>query len=282
MAQTAPGIVVFSHVDGVFERLHRSKVDRAVSRLRELGGGEIALVLCSEKTRAELELVLQQLEVCHPFVSENGGGIYVPDGYFSFDVPGARRVAGYQAIEFGRPHADVVRWLHRVAARLSIRVIGFSDMSIEQLAHVAGVPPLQAQLAKQRDYVEPFRMIDASPAARARLCKALEEVNLRCTPGASFDRVGSPVDVDVCVTSLTGLYRRANHAVMTAGVAYASSHEMLRNIVDCQVIVPDDTGSEEIDLVDWAGAILEAALELRRRSRNGAGSGSKLPSYELR
>jgi mannosyl-3-phosphoglycerate phosphatase len=273
----APGIVVFSCVDGVFQRLPRSKVARAASRLRELGARQTALVLCSGKTRAELELVLQQLEVCHPFVSEDGGGLYVPEGYFSFDVPDARSVAGYQVVEFGRPYAEVVGRLHRAAARSSIRIIGFSDMSIEQVAHVCGLPPLQAQLAKQREYVEPFRMIDPSPAARARLCRALEGVNLRCALGESFDRVGSPVDLDVCVTLLRSLYRRANPAVMTAGVAHASGHDSLRNIVDCHVIVPDDTGSDEIDVVDWAGAIVEAVQELRRRRGDGAG----LPACDL-
>jgi hypothetical protein len=106
-------------------------------------------------------------------------------------------------------------------------------------------------------------------------------MNLRCRLGESFDSVGSPVDVDMCVTLLRGLFKRANHSVMTAGVAHASSHDLLRDIVDCHVIVPDDTGSEEIDAADWAGAIVETVQELRRRREDRARRSSNLPACEL-
>ena len=57
-----------------------------------------------------------------------------PRGYFGFDVPGARDLAGYEAVEFGRPYAEVVQTLHRTAERLAIDIVGFSDMSVEEVA----------------------------------------------------------------------------------------------------------------------------------------------------
>jgi hypothetical protein len=149
-------------------------------------------------------------------------------------------------------------------------------MSIEQVARMCGLPPLQAQLAKQRDYVEPFRIVDPSPVARARLWKALERVNLRCTRGESFDWVGSPVDVDVSVTVLRGLYRRVNPAVMTACVAQASGHDILRDILDCDLLVRCDAGTA-IDAAGWVGAIAETVRQLRRRREGAADSGPQAP-----
>jgi mannosyl-3-phosphoglycerate phosphatase len=265
MFRKSRAIVVFSHVDDVLHDLQAPAVARAATILRDLDADDTALILCSSKTRAEIELVQQKLQISHPFVSENGGAVYIPSGYFGVDPPNSRAVAGYQAVEFGRPYPVVVELLHRAAERLRLGVVGFSDMSIEEVAQECRLPLLQARLAKLREYDEPFRLPDATAAARARLFKALSAVNLRCTEGRSFDRVGAPVDVELGASSLIGLYRRAGHAIVTAGFAHATAHDTLLALVDYPVMVPEDDGGAAISVIDWAEAIVDTVRALRRR-----------------
>lgn len=176
---------------------------------------QIALVFCSSRTRAELEAVRQDFGLSHPFICENGAGVFVPDGYFPFEVPYARDIPGYHAVEFGRPYAEVVDILHRAAARLGIDVLGFSDMSVEQVAADCGLPLLRARLAKLREYGELFQILDAAPAAQSRLRKALQAAHLTCTLGTPYSYVGSPVDRDPGIGLLTALYRRARGGLLT-------------------------------------------------------------------
>ena len=61
-------------------------------------------------------------------------------------------------IQFGRPNAEVVTALHHLAGRLGVSVLGFSDMSVAEVALDYEVPLLQARLAKLRDYSELFRV----------------------------------------------------------------------------------------------------------------------------
>ncbi len=166
-------IVVFSDVDAILLDPHMPSFASAATVLSRLVLEDVVLVLCSSRTRAEIELIQQELGLNAPFICENGGAVFIPGGYFDFDVPGARELAGYQTVEFGRAYSDVVRTLRRTAERLRIEIIGFGDMSIEEVARECGLPLLQARLAKLREYGEYFRTLDPGPAVRSRLSKAL-------------------------------------------------------------------------------------------------------------
>src|SRR5438552_1168427 len=102
-------VVVFS--DGLLFD-DPSSLRHASGAIAALARERIPLVLCSGKTRAEIEVLHQTLGIRHPFISETGAALFVPGGYFDFAIPDARDVAGYQLVEFGKPHAEVVQILH--------------------------------------------------------------------------------------------------------------------------------------------------------------------------
>jgi mannosyl-3-phosphoglycerate phosphatase len=231
-------VVVFAGVDGIlvdgptgdFCRAARETLDLMVSR-------NVPLVLCASKTRAEIEFIYQGLGTSHPFVCESGAAVFVPDHYFDFDVPYARDVAGYRAIEFGRSYATVVSMLHRAADRVGAEVVGFSDMSVEEVAVDCGLPLLQARLAKLREYDEPFRVIRGDDRTRQRLFKALHASHLGCVSQGRYDRVGAPVDAGIGAEWLRSWYHRAFGDVLTIGVGNRLSHLPFLRRVDIPLIV---------------------------------------------
>jgi mannosyl-3-phosphoglycerate phosphatase family protein len=260
-------IVVFSDVDAVLKDPHLPPVAAAVSILRRVLLEDVSLVLCSSRTRAELEFIQQELGVSAPFICENGGAAFIPGGYFDFDVPIARELPGYQAVEFGRTQMEIVQTLHSTAERLRIQIVSFRDMSIEEVARECHLPLLQARLAKLREYGERFRILDPSPAPRSRLFKALNAARLRCIGGDRYDYVGAPVDSRLGVRVLDDLYRRESAAVMTIGVTDALRQENLVSLVDYPIMVSDeDAASGSVGVVDWADAIVDAVQDLRGRN----------------
>lgn len=255
-------LVVFSDVDGVLS-VPEMPTFATATALAPIVRAEVPLVLCSNKTRAELEVLQQELGIQGPFICEGGGAVFVPRAYFAFDVPDSREIAGYHAIEFGRPYRDVVEQLHRAAARLQIPIVGFSDMTVDEVAHDYGIPLLRARLAKLREYQEPFRFVDADAAARRRLVKALHAVNLRCVNRGRFYHAGATVDSTVGVTVLCSLYRRMFGKITTIGLADGFADDDLLRLMDHRIIVQDDgDASGVVDILDWARAIVEAVTEL--------------------
>jgi mannosyl-3-phosphoglycerate phosphatase len=261
-------IVVFSDVDGVLRHPHVHSCTEAARALQQLRREDVPLALCSSHTRAEVEWIQQELGIRHPFVCESGGAAFIPAGYFEFAVPGARDLAGYQAVEFGRPYAEVARTLHRTAERLRIEIVGFGDMSVEEVARDCRLPLLQARLSKLREYGERFRVLEPGEATRARLFRALSAARLRCIARDRYDQVGAPVDNSIGVRALLGLYNRARGPVLTVGLVDELADEKALHFVNRRVIVSDDDpAGGGADMVGWAEAIVDIVESVRVSQR---------------
>ena len=263
----AAKIVVFSHVDAVLVHPRDAAFTVARNTFRQFVADDVAAVLCSSKTRAELEFIQQTLGIADPFICEHGAASFIPDNYFDAEIPGARDLPGYQAVEFGRTYADVVEVLRRTAERLRIGILGFSEMSIEDVARECGLPLLQARLAKLREYEERFRVLDPDPAATHRLGKALSGSHLRCVEGDPFAYVGAPVDPRLGVNLLNGLYRRARGSVLTIGVTDSGGEDGLERLVDQVIRIPqEDLTAGSLSVVEWASAVGDAVRKARRHA----------------
>src|SRR5512146_373029 len=240
-------LVVFSDLDGTLLDHDTYSFQAARAALEELARARVPLVLCSSKTRAEIEQLRPQLALGHPFISENGGALFVPEGYFPFATGGVRRWPACEAIEFGTPYHALVTALREAADTLRIPVVGFSDMSVEEVARLCGLPLLQARLAKLREYDEPFRIIDPSPRTRSRLLRALHRRGLRCTRSSRFEHLTGRTDKGVAVAALRALYERAvEEPVVTIGLGDSLSDLPLLRAVDIPIIVDNqDAGASD-------------------------------------
>jgi mannosyl-3-phosphoglycerate phosphatase len=236
----ASRIVLFSDPDTLRDEGNPgwAATRRAVRTVEDRG---VAVVLCGNETRSELELIQSDLNLRDPFISENGGGLFVPHGYFP-DRPGAGRATqNYHVVDFGKPYYQVAEALHEVAGELGVDVIGFSDMSIQDVAQDCGLSLAQARLSKLREYDEPFRMFDAEPATYSRICNALRRLDLRCFTHEAFHHATGVVDNARSVRMLASLYRQAYHGqVLTVGLARASSETCLLQAVDIPMVVQSD------------------------------------------
>jgi mannosyl-3-phosphoglycerate phosphatase family protein len=229
-------VVIFSDVDSVLAA-PVAQLREAGAALRILETENVSIVLCSGKTRAELEYVSQEFGIRQPFVCEHGGAAFIPDKYFGNGVTHAREVSGNSLVEFGLSYSSVVQTLHRVAERFGIAIRGFNDMSVEEVARDCGMTPLQARLAKLRDYGEMFRVLDPDESARSRLLRALNAAHLRSILGAEYDHVGGAVDYVPAINLLSTLYLRRFRSIQTIGFASAAASAPLLDFVDFPVLV---------------------------------------------
>lgn len=209
-------VITFVDIDAVPVPAADSR-GRQADLLESLARERIMMVFCSRRTRAQVEGTRQMFGIFHPFVCEGGAAAFVPERYFGSDVESTRKVGGYQAVEFATPYEDTVDVLRRAADRLNIGVLGFNDMSVEQVARECGLSLLEARLAKLREYGEPFRLQCGNPVAERRLFRALEGAGLTCRRGDDFHHVSGAKGPQAAIAVLTTLYRIAFGSVLTVG-----------------------------------------------------------------
>ena len=241
-------LVIVSDVDGCLVDHTTYAHDAAAPAIARLKAAGVPLVLSSSKTRAELELLQEELGLTTPFVAENGGALYVPAGSFPFAIPAATDVAGYEVLAFGRPHDVVIEILVTTAARLGIEILTFNGMSVQAVAEDCGLSLAQARLAKLREFDEPYRVLDTNPTARARLCRALRSAGLRCSTGGRYDHVVAGTDKGAPVPSLRRLYSLAFGQITIVGFGDSLNDLELLNAVDIPVVVRN-TASGSADLL---------------------------------
>ena len=178
-------LIIFSDLDGTLLDTKNYSYEKAQPALRSIKKSKIPLVLCSSKTRSELEFYRNLLENSDPFIVENGGGIYIPKDYLPFPIDFDRVSSEYFVIDLGVPYKTIVKTLNGYKKK-GISLRGFSDMTAEEISSICNIPLDQARLAKQREYDEPFLILEDRRAI------PIEDVTgIRCTQGDRFYHLSS-------------------------------------------------------------------------------------------
>ncbi len=204
-------LVVFTDLDGTLLEAGNGSHQAARPALRRLARLRVPLVFCSSKTRAELLFWRRRLRNRHPFVSENGGGVFIPAGYF----PGRDRrprADGLAALPLGVPYARLRREFSALRQRLGADARGFGDMSVSEVAALTGLTRHQARLALQRDFSEPFLFACGEDR---RFLRAIEATGRSWTRGELYHLMAGH-DKGRAVSLLLARYRRLGPVLSAA------------------------------------------------------------------
>ncbi len=260
-AQPAAGIaqriVVVTDVHATAPTEGMRSLPEAQAAVDFLAARGIPLVVNSSRTRAEVERLHQTLQIRTPFISERGGALFLPHGYFPFVPARARPAVGCDVVEFGGRYHEVVNALRLTCHELKLDVVGFGELSIHQVARELGVPLPEAQLAKLREYTELFRIVDETDLTKRRLFKALHQGGLRCCPAGSRYLVTATADRADSLRTLRAVWGQAWGDPLMIGLGDSDDLEWLRH-VDVAVIVP----SAETRVI--SACVLQAALGAHR------------------
>ena len=230
--------------------------EAAQPALKLLGQLRIPLVLCTSKTRAEVEACRILLDNHHPFIVENGGALYIPELYFDRRINAPIYRDGYAVIEFGDSYQELVRCLLQASAESNCRVRGFHQMDIEEVSARCNMPEAAARLAKKREYDEPFEILEGEGE---RLIEAIEKQKKRWTHGGCFYHILGSNDKAHCVNLLCHFYRKIFKNVVTVGLGDGLNDAGFLNLVDIPILLES--------------AAIEDLIKAVPRARQYSGSG---------
>jgi mannosyl-3-phosphoglycerate phosphatase len=236
----APRHLIFSALEGALVDPRTDSFAGAEEALSELERRKIAFVLLTTRTREEIEPLRRKMGHNHPFVTENGGGIFFPDGYFSLRIPGAVRVARYLSVAQGRPYAEVCEALDEIAEDSAVGVAGFHHMSLREVADNTGLRPRSAELARAREFDEPFYFTSADDKAIARFVEAARERGFDTRRGRTFWHLSAKCDAARAVRTLAQLFREATHIKLRlVGIGGGQEDLPWLRAVDHAILLPD-------------------------------------------
>lgn len=234
-------ILVFTDLDGTLLDHATYSFRAALPAVSLLRQRKIPLIICTSKTRAEVEVVRLRLGNTDPFIVENGGAVFVPDGYFPGAISAAAKASVYRIIEIGTPYAMLLEAFSRMKDRLPGKVKGFADLSVEEVAELTGLSRPEAALAKKREYDEPFLIED--PSLIPAMERAAADSGLKITRGGRFFHLTGDNDKGTAVRRLQALYARtAGGTLRSIGIGDSLNDLPLLAAVDFPVLVQKPGG----------------------------------------
>jgi mannosyl-3-phosphoglycerate phosphatase len=266
------GMIVFSDLDGTLLDHDTYSYEAAGPALGALKENGIPLILCSSKTRAEMQNIWHTLGLDSPFIVENGGGIFVPKEHFLAAEPGWKPAGTcWRMMALGLPIEEVRDRFNTFKSRFDAR--GFGDMSDQEVTDLTGLNLAQAALARQRDFNEPVWLPKPDAQAEA-FTQAARSAGLEVTRGGRFFHLLAGGDKGKAVDQVAGLYRAYDSGLITMALGDALNDLPMLARVDKPVLVAQHHGGHaDIELPGlqrepgigpkgWNAAVLAALRDL--------------------
>ncbi|MEP6389154.1 MAG: HAD-IIB family hydrolase [Halioglobus sp.] len=186
--------MVFSDLDGSLLDHYSYSFTAALPAIAELARQSIPLVLCSSKTRAEMEKIRAIIDNSAPFIVENGAAIFIPqtwlDGAFStfsnaLEDGVLQYKDGYLLHATSDTRASWLAILDLLQDEYAGEFDHFSRMGIEKIAGLTGLSEEDAALANQREFSEPVHWL-GSVERREAFIAELESRGATVAQGGRF------------------------------------------------------------------------------------------------
>jgi len=228
---TTPKAIVFTDLDGTLLDRKTYSFEPAQPALRVVREKDIPLVLSSSKTRGEIEFYRRKLENGHPFISENGGAVFIPKDYFSFQFPYDRETDWFFVLELGTFYPKIIEVLEWIKKETGISIKGFSDLTEKEISSICGLDLKEAALAKKREYDEPF-IIEGSEKEVDRVKEKIKEKGLNYVWGGRFHHILGKNDKGKAVEILKELYENQFFSILTVGIGDSLNDVPMLSAVD--------------------------------------------------
>jgi len=237
-------MLIFTDLDGTLLDYSDYSFAQALPALEIIKQREIPLIICTSKTQAEIEHYRRKLDNRHPFISENGGGIFIPKDYRELRITNHEyqtvEEADYYIIRLGTRYDDL-RMAIKELQQEGFDVKGFGDMSIEEVADITGLSKKEAAMAKERKFDEPF-IFSGSDGKTHKLLERITEKGFHYTQGIYFHILGDS-DKGRAVSILADMYRDKFGVIATVAIGDSLNDVPMLERVDYPVVVQKPDGS---------------------------------------
>jgi mannosyl-3-phosphoglycerate phosphatase len=203
----APRVVIFTPSNLLGSA--NSLAQPASEALLEIERRKIPLVLSTRGTRAQLETLRRKIGHAHPFITEGGGGLFIPDGYFSLRLEGAKRAGRYFCVPFGRSSQEAGAAVEDIARLAGAEIVRYAEMSAREIARNTAMTERDAQASREREFSERFFFAGNTDLAAQSFERIARDHKWQTRHSEPFWELFSGNDEGKAVRYLMRLYREA-------------------------------------------------------------------------
>jgi mannosyl-3-phosphoglycerate phosphatase len=233
--------IIFTDLDGTLLDHYSYSFEKAREALQKISSAQIPLIICTSKTRAEIEVWRQKLNNDAPFISENGGAIFFPREKWTFDKDKIIDKDEYKIIELGMKYSELLARFRSIKNIFRERIQGFSDMGIGEVARLTGLSRDEAALAMKREYTEPF-LFDGDEEALKDLQKEVTSLKLNLTRGGRFFHLLGNNDKGKAVRIVIERYQKQFEYVKAIALGDSYNDLSMLKAVDFPILVQKPGG----------------------------------------
>jgi mannosyl-3-phosphoglycerate phosphatase len=228
---TTPKLVIFTDLDGSLLDRNTYSFEPAQPALRLIKQKDIPLVLSSSKTMTEIEFCRKELKNGHPFISENGGAVFIPKDYFSFRFPYDRETDWFFVLELGTFYPRIIEVLDSIRKETGLSMKGFSDLTAKEISSLCALDLKRAKWAKKREYDEPF-IIEGGEKEIEIVRRKIGEKGMTYAWGGRFHHLLGKNDKGRAVEILKKLYENQFSSIVTVGIGDSLNDLPMLSVVD--------------------------------------------------
>jgi len=236
-AQGSPFFLIFTDLDGTLLDHVTYEWKEALPALNRCKESHIPVILVSSKTRAEIDLLRRKLSLTAPFISENGGGIFFPGKTFEEPPQGASFDKGLWRWSLGLPYGQLVKGIREIREELGWSIKGFSDMSTDEISRLTGLDEETSKLAAQREYDEPFIILEGQLLDEDVLIEAAGRRGLTVTRGGRFYHLHGDNDKGRSMAKIISWYKRFHGEVITIVLGDSLNDFPMLKLADYPIVV---------------------------------------------
>ena len=240
--------ILFTDLDGSLLDHHDYDYSSALPAITALNEQAISWILSSSKTATEIIALRAELENNHPFIVENGAGIFWPAGsLLSQYMPPINGIQvdsiqnwthEFEYLTLNSVSlADMLQLAAEYKQQHSLNFIGFSEMSIQLIADCTGLSLIKAAQAKQRHFSEPLLWQDSEMKLKA-FQRFLQPYGLQLIKGGRFVHLMGLSNKGLALQWLAEYYHQAwSSPIQTMALGDGDNDIPLLEASDCPVII---------------------------------------------
>jgi hypothetical protein len=203
-----PSTIVFCAIDSIVPVRGKSHpgFDEFIAKLDHTG---LPIVWVTARSRLQMDEPRRRFGHQHPFIAEDGCGVYLPEDYFHLRPAKTVRMGRFTCIPVAEVQPAASEALESLADQTGVSVVPLRSLAPRELAQNTGLPARDAELARQRDFDELFFFAGASQDDETRFASEAATRNAVLRQHGVLWSLAVGANLAQCIRDLSKLYERA-------------------------------------------------------------------------
>jgi mannosyl-3-phosphoglycerate phosphatase len=253
-------VIIFTDLDGTLLNSDDYGYDEALPLINQLQRLNIPIIPVTSKTREEVISICDEIGLKAPFIAENGSGIFVREGDKRFNLPLGIKKGKYYSHILGFDYGVARDILQKMGKSLKVNLVGFGDLSCEEVCQLTGLSIAEAELAKNREFSEPF--LTPQNIDNSLLLETASLYQCNIVLGDRFSHlISKKAGKGKAMEWLLSNYKLISENTVTIGLGNSPNDISLLENVDIPIIIPGQKGVHRgLQNRDWIVASTSGCL----------------------